>query len=402
MTQEASTTQDVDLYSPLDPSSLPDDPMVLKKLLVQLLSLLRKETNRREEVERNMDLLLRKLTSVKSDPASPDQLNLFETTAEQSSQSLSAELALTAAAESEPKRKARPHGRRKPPAHLDELEIVHDLPAELKQELGENNLVPLPDVVSFQYDYRAAKLVVLRHVQKKYLRREPEPAEVASEPSLESDAKQVGAADAALSGPTGNTSPETSPSAEMLNAGNDGIVHGIEERILLGQKPEVVANCEAGPGLLAYIWLSKYSDHLPLYRLETITERYGISFARSTTCDWMMRLADGLRPLWEWMCSEVRRSRVIHTDDTTVPLQDGVARQRSEARFWNYIGDDEHRLTVLEFTRTHERDGPARFLRDYRGYLQADAYGGYDRIDLKSSGGIIGRKSTRRNSSYLG
>jgi hypothetical protein len=93
--------------------------------------------------------------------------------------------------------------------------------------------------------------------------------------------------------------------------------------------------------------------------------------------------------LWQWLCDEVRRSRVIHTDDTTVPLQDPATRQRSEARFWNYIGDEEHLLTVLEFTRTHERDGPARFLANYRGYLQADAYGGYDGIYLESDGGII-------------
>src|SRR5262245_43183004 len=384
MTQEASTTQDVDLYSPLDPSSLPDDPMVLKKLLVQLLSLLRKETKRREEVERNMDLLLRKLTSVKSDPASPDQLNLFETTAEQSSQSLSAELALTAAAESEPKRKARPHGRRKPPAHLDELEIVHDLPAELKRELGEDNLVPLPDVVSFQYDYRAAKLVVLRHVQKKYLRREPSDQETSGESPVASDT--LHASDATATEPvqviaaSTESPPETEAPVQMKpESTNRGL-----EKIILAKKPEALPNCEAGPGLLAFIWLSKYSDHLPLYRLETITQRYGVEFSRSTTCGWMLRLADTLRPLWEWMRHEVRRARVIHTDDTTVALQDLETGIKAEARFWNYSGDDEHRLTMLEFTRTHERDGPARFLENCNGYLQADAYNGYDGIYLDS------------------
>src|SRR5437867_11431947 len=101
MTQEALAPQDVDLYSPLDPSALPDDPVVLKKLLVQLVSLLRTETKRREEVERNMDLLLRKLTSARSEPASPDQLNLFETTAVEISPAAGAE-PVAAATEPEP------------------------------------------------------------------------------------------------------------------------------------------------------------------------------------------------------------------------------------------------------------------------------------------------------------
>jgi hypothetical protein len=140
---------------------------------------------------------------------------------------------------------------------------------------------------------------------------------------------------------------------------------------------------------LAFVWLSKYGDHLPLYRLETITQRYGISFPRSTTCDWMLELGEVLQPLWKLMADDVLRSRVIHTDDTTVPLQDPDTGQRSIARFWNYLGDEEHPLTVFEFTRTHERVGPAAFLADYRGYLQADAYNGYDGLYLEPGGRMI-------------
>jgi transposase len=388
MTQEAHAAQEVDLYSPLDPSALPDDPVVLKNLLVQLLALLRQETKRREQVERNMDLLLRKLSSSKSQPVSPDQLNLFDTTLEQDAPPASAEPASPAAAPPEPKRKARPHGRRKPPAHLEELEIVHDLPAELKHELGEANLVPLPDVVSYQYDYQAAKLVVLRHVQKKYLRRE---SNLAGTPdgslplATPNDASTVNTTPPAESG---RASRGGARPIDMPNVPTAAVLQDVEEKILLGQKPKL-PECEAAPGLLAFIWLSKYGDHLPLYRLETITERYGIVFTRSTTCDWMLQLADWLRPLWLWMCHEVRGSRVIHTDDTAVPLQDPITGQKSQARFWNYIGDEQHRLIVLEFTRTHERDGPARFLASYQGYLQADAYNGYDGIYLDSGGRII-------------
>jgi hypothetical protein len=102
----------------------------------------------------------------------------------------------------------------------------------------------------------------------------------------------------------------------------------------------------------------------------------------------MMELGEVLHGLWKLMVEEVLLSRVIHTDDTTVPLQDPESGERSTARFWNYLGDDEHPLTVLEFTRTHERIGPATFLANYRGYLQADAYNGYDGLYLESGGRI--------------
>ncbi len=178
--------------------------------------------------------------------------------------------------------------------------------------------------------------------------------------------------------PDGPLRPERQTAANTSNG-----------RIVLARKRLALPSCEAGPGLLAFIWLSKYGDHLPLYRLETITQRYGISFPRSTTCGWMMELGEVLQPLWKLMVDEVLLSRVIHTDDTTVPLQDPDTGQRSTARFWNYIGDEEHALTVLEFTRTHQRIGPARFLANYRGYLQADAYNGYDGLYLEPGGRII-------------
>ena len=411
MTQEAHVTpQDVDLYSPLDPSALPNDPVLLKQLLVQLLALLRKETKRREDVERNMDLLLRKLTSPKSEPPSADQLQLFETVAAEMASPVKNDTPATPITEPEPKKKCRPHGRRKPPAHMQELEVVHDLPADLKRELGEANLVPLPDVVSYQYEYQPGKLVVIRHVQKKYLRRESDvtadrsaPVTPSSNTSPVNTSNVPAISDGSPTTPTTieastlDTTPpveiatactEAAAPTEVPNATNANVLHGIEEKILLAAKPKL-PECEAAPGLLAFIWLSKYGDHLPLYRLETITGRYGIVFTRSTTCGWMLQLADWLWPLWKWMCDEVRRSRAIHTDDTIVALQDPITGQKSKARFWNYIGDEEHRLIVLEFTRTHERDGPARFLIDYQGYLQADAYNGYDGIYLDSGGRII-------------
>ena len=77
------------------------------------------------------------------------------------------------------------------------------------------------------------------------------------------------------------------------------------------------------------------------------------------------------------------------TDDTPVTVLGGKQPGSSTGRFWVYIGDAEHPYSVYDFTMSRARDGPAAFLKDYRGFLQADAYGGYDGIFLGSDGGIV-------------
>lgn len=80
------------------------------------------------------------------------------------------------------------------------------------------------------------------------------------------------------------------------------------------------------------------------------------------------------------MKSEVLKSRVIQTDDTTVPVLDRRLDQARTARLWVYLGDCEHPYAIYDYTADRSRDGPERFLGDFKGYLQADAYSGYDRI----------------------
>ena len=73
------------------------------------------------------------------------------------------------------------------------------------------------------------------------------------------------------------------------------------------------------------------------------------------------------------------QSNVIHTDDTSIKLLEGKGVAHT-AKFWPYLGDADHPYIVFDFTRTRERDGPEKFLNGFKGYLQADAYSGYDRI----------------------
>jgi transposase len=153
--------------------------------------------------------------------------------------------------------------------------------------------------------------------------------------------------------------------------------------------PKPIPGGIAGAGLVSFVITSKFADHLPLYRLEDILMRYGVFLSRSTLCDWVRNAALVLEPLAELQKTLVLQSPILWTDDTPVTVLGGKLLGSSPGRFWVYIGDPEHPYSVYDFTMSRARDGPAAFLKDYRGFLQADAYGGYDGIFLGSDGEIV-------------
>ena len=150
-----------------------------------------------------------------------------------------------------------------------------------------------------------------------------------------------------------------------------------------------IARGIAGPGLIAQIVVSKFGDHLPLYRQEDIFARHGLHLSRSTLCDWVSAAADLFRPLYELQRRLMLQSAVLWTDDTPVTVLVGGEEGSRQGRFWTYVGDDEHPYSVYDFTMSRGRDGPQSFLRDFRGYLHADAYAGYDGVFLGSGSEIV-------------
>jgi transposase len=144
-------------------------------------------------------------------------------------------------------------------------------------------------------------------------------------------------------------------------------------------KPEMAINKGlAGPGLLAYIATSKFSDYVPLYRLEDIFQRQGFEISRATQSVWCGDMADLAEPLWELMAERVRASHVVSTDDTIMPMLSKG--KTTNARMWIYVGDDGYPYNVFDFTLNRGRDGPKYFLKEYRQVLLADAYGGYNGV----------------------
>jgi transposase len=148
-----------------------------------------------------------------------------------------------------------------------------------------------------------------------------------------------------------------------------------------------IARGIAGPGLIAQIVVAKFGDHLPLYRQEDFFTRHGLHIARSTQCDWVQAAAELLRPLYARQKELLLQSPVLWTDDTPVTVLTSGQKGSRQGRFWAYIAE-EYPYSVYDFTESRARDGPANFLQEFKGYLHADAYGGYDHIYLGSNDAI--------------
>ena len=142
--------------------------------------------------------------------------------------------------------------------------------------------------------------------------------------------------------------------------------------------PQAVERSLASEGLLAHVVVSKYVDHLPLYRLERIFDRQGLDLSRTTLCGWVADVATALSPIGDELQRQITAASYLQTDDTTVTILDDAVGSR-KGRLWTYL-DPLARQVVFDATETHERDGPEAFLARFTGDLQADAYTGYDAL----------------------
>lgn len=213
------------------------------------------------------------------------------------------------------------HGRNPLPDHLPRIEIEHDLPETEKPcPCCGDARVRIGAEVSEQLEYHPASFTVLKHVRHKYACRTCEAAAL-------------------------NPQIKTAP-----------------------KPPQPIEKALPGPGLVAYVAVSKLGDHLPLYRLENIFARQKVEVARSTMCAWLAAAGELVRPLVELMAKRVRQSRVVHTDDTRVPIQAPGEGKCKQGRIWTYIGDRDHPYVVYDYTPDRTRAGPTNWLRDYKGF----------------------------------
>ena len=142
----------------------------------------------------------------------------------------------------------------------------------------------------------------------------------------------------------------------------------------------------AGPGLLAHVLVSKYADHLPLYRQSEIYAREGVDLDRSTLAGWVGATSELLAPLVDAVRIHVMSASKLHADDTPVPvLAPGNGRTKT-GRLWTYVRDDrpsaDTTAPAVWFAYSPDRKGerPKLHLTNYRGALQADAYAGFNHL----------------------
>jgi transposase len=238
--------------------------------------------------------------------------------------------------QSTPPRRRKGHGRRRLSDDLPREEIVHDVaPLARVCDCGRDK-TRIGEDTTEQLEYQPGKLFVWRHIYPKY----------------------------------------------ACSCCKDGVT-----RVPAVANP--IAGGLAGPGLLAYVLVNKYSEHLPLYRQQDVLVRHGIILARSTLCGWMAQCAQRLRPLLELMRNRVLQADVINADETPVQVLDSTLDATRTGYFWAYISPGDHGYTVYDYRDSRGREGPAQMLKDFRGYLQTDAYASYESVVAESRGRII-------------
>ncbi|MCV3739331.1 IS66 family transposase [Rhizobium sp. TRM96647] len=137
---------------------------------------------------------------------------------------------------------------------------------------------------------------------------------------------------------------------------------------------------------IAHVLVSKYADHLPLYRQAQIMNRQGLDLDRSTLADWVGRAAFELRPVFDALITDLKRSTKLFMDETRAPVLDLGSRKTKTGYFWALARDDRPWLggapPGVAFTYAPGRSGhhAERILQEFTGVLQVDGYTGYNRL----------------------
>jgi transposase len=329
---------------PIDRKQLPESAEVLQQMVLDLIAQLDAEQGRRIKTENMLRQLLAARSGRRSEQITEEQLALFE--AELKVQGVNVEeLSKGKDSENDPGDKGPTastgitaegvsRGRRALPGHLKRERIVHDLEeAEKYCAVCAQDLREFGEETSERYEYIPAQLIVIEDVCKKY-----------------------------------------SCACTVKTA---------------AKPSQPIEKSTAGASLLTQVIVAKFGDHLPLHRQAKIFRRFGVELSDRTMCGWMRQCADLLDPLYKRLKDFVLASKVVGTDDTPVKVLDRNLPQTRKGRIWPYVGDRDHPAVIYDYTPTRERAGPEKFLKDFRGHLQADAYVVYDSFFTDPARGLV-------------
>jgi transposase len=154
-----------------------------------------------------------------------------------------------------------------------------------------------------------------------------------------------------------------------------------------------IAKGLATPGLLAHVLVSKYCDHLPLYRQTQILARHGARIERSTLASWVGGACWWLEPLQARLAAHVFASTKLFADDTPIPVLDPGRGRTKTGRLWVYVRDDrpwdgpDPPAAVYFYSPDRKAERPASHLESFQGVLQVDGYAGFE--TLTAGGDIV-------------
>ena len=159
------------------------------------------------------------------------------------------------------------------------------------------------------------------------------------------------------------------------------------EKIVQEPAPSTpIPRAMAGANLLSHILVSKFDDHLPLYRQREIFARLGIDLPRSTVTGWVGAAIAELRPLAEMIKQAVLKAPRLHCDDTIIPVLDAKRKKTKEGRIWVMVRDDrpyqgaDPPAAVYFYSPNRKGAHPQHYLKDFKGVLQADGFAGFNEL----------------------
>ena len=311
------------------PETLPDDPVLLKQLLAQMVSARQLDQGKIIQLQEQNALLIQRLFGRKSeqsvDPDSP-QLAMFNE-AESLAEPATANSADDAEEVVAPIKR---RGKRKPlPAELPRIEILHELPEhELTCACGCRKHA-IGEETSEQLEIVPMQIRVLKHVRKVYGCR------------------------------------------------------GCEAAPVTADKPaQLIEKSLASPSVLAMLLTTKYVDGLPLHRVEKVLNRHGIELSRQTLARWVIQCGEQLQPLLNLLRDWLLDSPVIHCDETRVQVLKEPDRDPS-SQSWMWVqkgGPPDKPVILFDYSTSRAQEVPLRLLQGYRGYLMTDDYAGYNAV----------------------
>ncbi|MCC6599223.1 MAG: IS66 family transposase [Crocinitomicaceae bacterium] len=154
------------------------------------------------------------------------------------------------------------------------------------------------------------------------------------------------------------------------------------EGVLIAPLPNfIIQRGMAGSGLLAWIIIQKYVDHLPLYRQIEQFKRFGMPVPSSTMSDWVAMSLKELTPLYEVFKREILGSNYLQADETPIKVLDEKKKGESHRGFYWVYRDPQSGLVLFDYRESRSREGPTEILKDFKGYLQSDGYSAYENFD---------------------